>query len=772
MTKLKGLSTEAVQMRIQNHQANKQPKPELKTNKDIITGNIFTLFNLFNIVIAVALIAVGAYTSIFFMGVIVSNSSMFIIQEIRARNLVQNLNILVAPHVKVLRDGVIQTITPDDIVLDDVVYYEPGNQIAADSVVLEGSVETNESLLTGEVDPIDKNTDDTLLSGSFIVSGTCYAQVVHVGSDNYATKVTQQVSTQRRIASDLLNTFTSVTKLTSFFIIPIGALLFIQGFVFRHESLYQVVVNTASALLGMLPQGLVLLTTVTLMTAVLKLGKSKTLVQDLYAIEALSQIDVLCVDKTGTLTKGEMQVIDTLNLDVKFQFLMNHYVNYTHDNNATMLAIKHYFEPVETMQCIDTIPFASARKWASMTFDNQETLFIGAPEILMPNLDLPDVILNHRKLGARIILAASSYDVPADKTLPQSLHALGWIVIEDPLREDAHQAIDFFVNNGVNIKVISGDNIDTVLAIAQKAGVNTIQGAVDASTLTTPEALHEAIFKYNVIGRATPTQKLEFVKILQEGKNRVAMTGDGLNDVLALKQADVSIALGEGSDAALNISQIVIIDGMLSTLVDVVREGRQTINNITRSASLFYLRTILTISVAILAILINVRFPFIPFQVTLTNIFVGGLPSLLIMFELHDYKPKYTVLEHVVLYALPSALGIVTMWFILVLFNKPLGLDLKAIQSIVFFVNGVLSIHLIYRILTPLNRFRAFILALDIAGFLITSIVMHPLLELVSFTQHLLIILVVVVLISIPIVKLYARISKFFVTRHRLHQSA
>ncbi|WZU02517.1 hypothetical protein MGH68_06070 [Erysipelothrix sp. D19-032] len=266
MTKLKGLSTEAVQMRIQNHQVNTQPKPELKTNKDIITGNIFTLFNLFNIVIAVALIVVGAYTSIFFMGVIVSNSSMFIIQEIRARNLVQNLNILVAPHVKVLRDGVIQTITPDDIVLDDVVYYEPGNQIAADSVVLEGSVETNESLLTGEVDPIDKNTDDTLLSGSFIVSGTCYAQVVHVGSDNYATKVTQQVSTQRRIA-DLLNTFTSVTKLTSFFIIPIGALLFIQGFVFRHESLYQVVVNTASALLGMLPQGLVLLTTVTLMTS-------------------------------------------------------------------------------------------------------------------------------------------------------------------------------------------------------------------------------------------------------------------------------------------------------------------------------------------------------------------------------------------------------------------------------------------------------------------------------------------------------------------------
>ncbi|QIK69765.1 HAD-IC family P-type ATPase [Erysipelothrix sp. HDW6C] len=753
----KGLTQQDVQQRINQGAINTLPKPDIKTNGEIIRNNICTLFNLFNLVIAIALILVGAYSSILFMGVIISNTAIFIVQEIRSRNLVQKLNILITPHTKVVRDDSLIAIENEHIVLDDIVCFEAGNQISCDSSIISGFVEVNESLLTGEIDPIDKQPGDVLLSGSFVISGTCFAKVTHVGNDNYASKVTQSVKTERVISSDLLNTFTSVTKLTSYFIIPIGALLMTQSLLFRHETLYQSVVNTASALLGMLPQGLVLLTTLTLMSAVLKLGARKSLVQDLYAIETLSQIDVLCLDKTGTLTQGQMEVMHVEHLHPQFETYVSAYIHASSDNNATMLALRNEYRSDQSLPFDSIIPFASSRKWGAINFSNGHTFIIGAPDILLPSHKLSAKIQDFQNNGARILCAAlSDTPIAKDHMLPQ-LEAMAFVAIEDPLRPDAKEAITYFQDNGVAIKIISGDNIVTVGAIAKRAGVDVSTSPIDATTLTTPESMADAIMQTNVIGRATPQQKLDFMEILQENKNRVAMTGDGINDVMALKRADVSIALGEGSDAALNISQIVIMDGKLTTLVDVVKEGRQVINNITRSASMFYLRTILTIFIAIFAILLNVSFPFIPLQVTLTNIFIGGLPSFLIMFEVNHNKPTKTVIQHVMQYAFPNALAIIIMWLALIIFRKPLHLNSGDIQSLNFFVNAFLSFYMLYRIFKPLNKYRTIILIVDIIGFAIATLIAFPLLEIVNFTTSHLVILAVIIGCCIPLVEIIRR---------------
>ncbi|MDE8227836.1 HAD-IC family P-type ATPase [Erysipelothrix rhusiopathiae] len=764
MQNKKGLTTQQVKQLTQEGKVNRLPKPEIKSNAQIIFSNVFTLFNLYNIIIASALVYVKAWTSLFFMGVIISNTFMFIFQEIRSRNLISKLNIIISPKTTVIRDGERLELDNEDIVLGDLVYYEAGNQISADARIVDGSVEVNESLLTGEVDPVDKTVDAEILSGSFIVSGACYAEIIHVGKDNYAIKVTSAVKTNRVISSELLKTFKTVTKITSFFIIPIGAILLYQGLVLRGQAFDSVIVNTATALLGMLPQGLVLLTTLVLIGAVLKLGSKKTLVQDLYAIETLSQSSVLCLDKTGTLTHGVMKVIHVETLDEILYEYMSSYIENSSDNNATSTAIKNYFEVIPTqLKAVEQIPFSSARKWAGMNFSNNHSVLVGAPDILLPGTRIPEKVESLRRDGARILLICESLSpVHKDSSL-KGILPLAYIALEDPIRDDAYDAIQFFRENDVTAKVISGDNVETVAAIARKAGIENYQNVIDAQSLKTEEDLTEAILNCNVIGRATPNQKLDFVRILQEHGEKVAMTGDGINDVLALKNSDCSIAMGEGSDAALHISQIVVMDGQLSTLVDVVKEGRMVINNITRSASMYYLRTILTIFIAITAVVMNVPFPFIPFQITLTNMFIDGFPSFMLLFQPSYERPKERILNHVLRHAFPNAMTIILLWLFLNIWGTHFGLTTEVVQTMMYFINGYVSIGMIYRIYKPLNLYRTTVLIINVIGFGLATKLFWPLLELQPLSPEHAQFTAILLIVAIPIVIIIHKLALMYI---------
>lgn len=759
-----GLTLEEVRQKTLNNEINTLPKPEIKTNRQIIFGQVFTLFNLYNLVIAIALVYVQAWTSLFFVLIMITNMVMFTLQEIKSRNLISKLNIIISPRTKVVRDGEMIEIDNETIVLGDLVYYESGDQISADARILSGDVEVNESLLTGEVDPVEKNIGDTVLSGSFIVSGGCYAEIINVGLDNYAIKITSAVKTTRVVSSELLNTFTRVTKITSYFIIPIGFLLLYQGLIVRENSLEKIIMSSSTALMGMLPKGLVLLTTLSLIGSVIKLGSRKTLVQDLYAIETLSQASVLCLDKTGTLTLGQMKVIGVDVLENDYYQYISAYASYTTDNNATSLAIVESAVSYERTKLLlhDQVSFSSSRKWAGVNFVDAGAVLIGAPEILAPTISLPKHIEELRLGGARIILVAKSDEHVDKHSNFDNLILLAFIAIEDPIREDAYEAIRFFRENDVVAKVISGDHIETVGAIARKVGIENYEYVIDASKLKTEQDLEKAILSANVIGRATPNQKLRFVEILQSHKEVVAMTGDGINDVLALKKADCSIAMGEGSDAALHISQIVVMDGLLSTLVDVVKQGRMVINNITRSASMYYLHTVLCIVLSIIAIVMNVPFPFIPFQITITNMFIDGWPSFMLLWQPNYERPKETILNHVLRHSFPNALTIITLWLGLNLYGYRFGLDVPEIRTMMFYINGFVSIHMIYRIYKPLNTYRFVVLLVDVIAFPIATLIFWNWLELIPLDYETLRLTGLILLVSVPMTMIYNRLILFY----------
>lgn len=764
MRKFDGLSTQEVNKLIAEDKVNTLPKPEIKSNFEIVFSHVFTLFNLYSFVIALALLYVKAYTSLFFVGIIVSNTIMFSVQEIRSRNLINKLSIIVSPKSKVIRNGETVLIDFEHIVLGDYLFLEAGDQIPADSRVVDGYIEANESLLTGEVDPVDKRIDALVLSGSFVVSGQCIAVVEHIKMDNYAVRVTASAKKTRKIASELIFTFKKITKLTSLFILPLGGGLLYQGLVIQQQPFPDVIVNTATALLGMLPQGLVLLTTVSLMAAVLRLGTKKTLIQDIYAIETLSQVDVLCLDKTGTLTYGELKVIDTFKLDDKFDQAISNFLNYTIDRNATTLALKQAFDKSTDWLETSSVPFSSIRKWSAITFEKEGTILLGAPEILYPEYKKNPAMEAYMQGGARLIALAHYPEAISKEDNLKVLKPtpLGVVAIKDTIREDAYDSLKFFYENDINVKIISGDNPETVAAIAKEAGVENYIHYIDASTLITDEDLENAILNYNIIGRSTPDQKVKFVEILQNHNQKVAMIGDGINDVLALKQADCSIAMGEGSDAALHIAQVVVMDGNLSTLVDVFKEGRQVINSITLSASMYYLRTAVTIFMAVIAVALNVPFPFVPFQVTLTNMFVDGFPSFMILFEKNYNKPKESIIDHVLRHSIPNALAIITMWLVI---NLTSFMDPSKVASSMFFVTGFVSLHLIYRIYKPLNWYRAGVFVIDCIGFALGIALFWNWLQLKPLSMTEIKVTALICVLSIILVNVYLKIITIYLDK-------
>ena len=556
-----GLTEAEVLERKKRGQINIVEEKTVKSNWEIISGNVFTLFNLYNFLIAIALMSVGAYSNLAFMLIIILNICIGSFQEIHAKNMVAKLSVLTVSKVDVIRDGKEKSIGVDEVVLDDITILNMGNQISSDSVVIDGKIEVNESLLTGESDTIVKMPGDKLYSGSYVVSGKCYAKVEKVGKDNLAAEITLKSKKHKKVNSELLNSMRKVTRLTSFIIIPVGVLLFVQAFFFRDQVIKSSVVSTAAALLGMLPKGLVLLISISLATGVIKLAKKKVLVQDLYSVETLAHVDTLCLDKTGTITEGKMQVsnVETFNeeiMPISVNQALSAFVNEIGDNNGTFQALKEYFKGNDNFEVDYKNSFSSERKWSSISFKDIGSIIVGAPERLTAksNFEIKENMIEAQKQGKRVLLVGFSKDVVED-ILPD-IEIVAAIELSDPLRKNAKEMLGFFKGEGVTVKVISGDNPLTVSSIAKQAGLEDYESYIDLSTIESDDEIIDLVDEYSIFARVSPNQKSLLVQALQAKGHTVAMTGDGVNDVIALRQADCSITLPEASDVAKQVSQI------------------------------------------------------------------------------------------------------------------------------------------------------------------------------------------------------------------------
>ena len=726
--KYMGLSNEEVTQRVESNQVNKVPSEKTKSSFQIVLAHAFTWFNLTQFMIAFALFYVKAYLSLFFINTTIMNIGIQSYQTIRSKRMVEKLNLLINESSQVIRNGELISVSNDDLVTDDIIYFKTGDQIPSDSILLDENLEMNESMLTGESKAVNKKPGDEILSGSFVSSGHAYAKVIRVGVDNYAQKIMADVRKEKEVRSVLMDTFSRVADICGKIVVPIGAILLIQAYVIRENSLAVTVTTTATVLLGLLPKGLVLLASLSFAVSVFRLGRKRTLVQSIYSIETLSKVDILCIDKTGTLTEGVMSVDQVLYLEPesKVNDYIETYLSYSLDEDSTTNALKDHFKSVSHFEVKDKMGFSSSRKWGAMKFSENEFIFLGAPDFLIPNYDYPEAIIIAQKEGARILLVAkgeTSFD-------SNDLKPLAFIAIKDPLRFDAKDTLTFFNENEVKVKIISGDHIQTLLAVAIQAGIQEGDKAIDVRDVQSDDELEHAVMNYNVIGRASPYQKQKMIKMLQKNDLKVCMVGDGVNDVLALRSADCSVAMGAGSSAARQISQMILLDNEFSTMVDVVMEGRLVTNNISRSASMYYLRTMMTFVLAMIAIVTNTAYPFIPIQLTVMSMFVEGMPSSLITFETSAVKQKRPILKEVGRYIIPVAMTMAVIYVIILNLSDPHEIKI----TMMYYATVFLSFMLVYKVFQPLNWQRVAVFALSTVLLVTLSIVFSSYLNISNFS--------------------------------------
>ena len=733
---IQGLSQEEVEQRIKNGKVNKSGKDKLKTNWQIIRDNVFTLFNLYNLIIAIALVMVKAYTNTFFFAIIVLNVLIGIVQEIHGRNLVKKLSILTASKATVIRDGKQKEIGIDEVVLGDTILLKQGDQIPSDSYVIQGEVEVNEALLTGESDSILKGKEDKLLSGSYIVSGKCYAIVEKVGDDNFANQIVNATKQEKENNSELINSMKKVTKFTSWVIIPVGIILFVQAFFFREATIAQAVVASSAALLGMLPKGLVLLITIALESGVIKLANKNVLVQELYSIESLAHIDTICLDKTGTITNGKMSVSEIKIYNEKilphpFNNMLEAFVNGMDDTNSTFRALQEHFDGKTTYEKQDNVSFSSERKWSSISFKNEGTIVFGAPERLFQKSkdEMPARITDLQKDGKRVLGVAYTKEIISNDELPE-LQIVASIVLEDPLRKNAKEMLGYFKKQGIDVKIISGDNPLTVSNIAKKAGLEDYESYIDLSTISTDAEIVNLVDRYSIFARVLPHQKSIIVKALQAKEHKVAMTGDGVNDVIALRESDCSITLPDASDAAKQVSQIVLLNPDFSVLKDVLMEGRRVVNNITKVARIFFIKTIYSILLSLFCIVTNTGFPFIPIQITLIDLIIEGYTSFFITFESNKTPIIGAFLTKALTNALPFALAIMINIIILTIAGNIVGIPQTELTTMMYILIGFVSILAVQEVCTPFNKMHIFLFATTTIGFYVAALLFNKLLQL------------------------------------------
>ncbi|EPC6341779.1 cation-translocating P-type ATPase [Enterococcus faecalis] len=736
----KGLSTEEVAKQKELGLQNNYEENVAKSTKDIIFDNVMTLFNFLNFAIAVCLLFVGAYSNLAFLAIIIVNMSIGIFQEIHARNLVQKLSIVAKENVHVVRNGVQQEIDTKELVMEDIVIISAGEQVPSDMEVIDGKVEANEALLTGESDLIEKEIGDTLLSGSFIVSGQAYARVIHVGAENYAVKITQEAKVHKPIQSELVNSIRKVSKFTSWVIIPLGIILFVEAFWLRDAGIKTSVVASAAALLGMLPKGLVLLISIALTTGVIKLAKKRILVQDMYSIETLAHVDTLCLDKTGTITEGKMKVQKAIILHDKYEELfpqiIGSYLSESTDNNITMQAIRDHYEVSNRFGAKEVLAFSSERKWGAIEFPEIGTVYLGAPERLVDDSRLPEAVFTAQENGYRVLMLAIAEQQPLNETKMPYLEPLAILEIDDPIRQNAKETLAYLKEEGIDLKVISGDNPVTVSNIARRAGLPGYKSYIDLSTKTTEAEVREAVQQYTVFGRVSPQQKRTIVRELKDTEHVVAMTGDGVNDVLALREADCSIAMAEGDGATRQISNLVLLDSDFTTLPDVLFEGRRVVNNVTRVSSVFFIKTIYSFILSIICALTAIAFPFIPIQVTLIDLAIEGYPAFFLSFEGDKRKVVGKFLPTALKNASVNALLVVVNIIAVYLIGQNQGFSSLDTTTLMYYLLVGISCMAVVRACLPLNPLRIFLVFSTIIGIYVAAMLFHNILEIGFLTSQ------------------------------------
>ncbi len=806
-----GLTNEQVQERIAEGKVNVNENPNTRTYKQIILENTLTFFNFLNIALLVLVLFVRSYKNSMFMGIILINTVIGIIQEIRAKKTIDKLAILTESKTVVLREGKKWSISTEKLVLDDLIFLKTGDQVPADVKVLEGTVEVNESLLTGESDNLSKSQGDELFSGSFVTSGEACCQVIHVGKDNYASQITSEAKEFKRHNSELRNSLNAILKVISIIIVPLGAMLFYKQYMIVGDTLKDSVVNMVAAVLGMIPEGLVLLTSVALTLGSMVLATKKTLVQELYCIETLARVDTLCLDKTGTITEGTMKVEDvqlydtaqttvvqhtakfdpetgepvqnvsalkpevtvsaekengqiqeTVNLETVSQeerqklqeidHIMGNMMSVLHDQNATADALRKRFPSRSDLKLIHAIPFSSDRKYSGAVFEGRGTYLMGAAQFLFPegNEELLEHCSSYAQEGYRILVLAHSEQETKGTERPTGLEPLGLFLITDVIREEAPDTLAFFDSQGVDLKVISGDDPVTVSAIAKKAGLKNANHYIDATTIKTSEEMQRAVAECSVFGRVTPQQKKQMVQALQSQKHTVAMTGDGVNDVLALKEADCSIAMAAGSDAAKNIANVVLLDSNFGAMPHIVNQGRRVVNNIRSAASMFLIKTIFSVLLSLITIFFGDAYPFEPIQMSLISACAVGIPTFLLTQENNYNKIDHTFLRHVFMNAFPAAVTITGCVFTIMLVCQDVYHSNVMLNTACVLVTGWNYMSALRTVYSPLNTYRKVIIYGMQFAFFISAVVLQDLLTLGSL-EFGMIILVFVLMTFSPI---------------------
>ena len=668
-----GLTDEQVNSRIADKLVNYDTSVPTKSIKQIIFENFFTLFNFLNLFLGIAIFLVGSYKNATFLIIVIINTAISTFQEIHSKRIVDKLSVMAQSKVKVIRNGKEIELPINDLVLDDIVIFNTGNQIPTDCVILEGDVLVNESFITGEPDSITKLKGEMLLSGSYLVGGKCYAKVEHIAEENYTAQISSGAKYVKKVNSEIMKSLNKIIKWLTFAIIPIGALLFWNQMSLEGAVLKDAVVQTVAAVIGMIPEGLVLLTSTVLAVSVIRLSKSKVLVQELYCIETLARVDTLCLDKTGTLTEGRMEVSDLIIADKSTYFkdndkkqnlmelrnILANIVKNSDDENPTMQAMKERFsnDLTDEFEINNKVAFSSKTKWSGINFKDKGSFIVGAPEfVLGDEFNKYSEIIKNYSEDYRVLVVAHSENEFNNKELPNKITAIGLVLISDVIRKEAADTLKYFREQNVDIKIISGDNPITVSKIAKKLGLENAENYIDMSKLETFEEIEDAVTKYTIFGRVSPTQKKDLVVALQNKGKTVAMTGDGVNDVLALKTSDCSIAMANGSDATKNVSQLILMDSNFASMPKVVGEGRRTINNIERSASLFLVKTIYSSFLALLFLFMGQKFPFQPVHLSLIGVVTIGIPSFMLALEPNNEIISGRFLKNVIAKAIPTAL--------------------------------------------------------------------------------------------------------------------
>lgn len=757
-----GLTAQQVQEHRMHGWTNQPVDPPSKTTKEIIQENVFTYFNLIFLVLAVLLCLVGSFRDLTFLPVIVLNTLIGIIQETRAKKVLDNLTMLNAPHAMVIRDGKKSQINAEDLVVDDIVIFEAGNQVCADAEVCAGEVQVNESLLTGESDEVTKRKGDQLMSGSFIVSGQCHARLDKVGADSYISRLTLEAKAmQNTEQSEMIRSLDKLVKWVGVAIIPIGIILFIQAFVFQGEGFRSSVTSMIAAVIGMIPEGLYLLASVALAVSSIRLAQKKVLLHDMKCIETLARVNVLCVDKTGTITENTMEVQDVIPTKeyeegkmCPLSELLGDFTAAQSSDNITMEAMKRYFKIASGKKAVAKTGFSSASKYSSVTFE-EASYVLGAPEFVLKEQyeNYEEAISAHASKGARVLVFGTAKEEPDGKPLKEAVTPLAYVLLANPIRQEAKETFTYFAEQGVEVKVISGDNPLTVSEVAKEAGIAGAERYVDASTLHTEEEMRAAVLNNAVFGRVTPNQKRKFVQILKEEGKTVAMTGDGVNDVLALKDADCSIAMASGSDAAAQASQLVLLESDFSCMPEVVLEGRRVVNNIQRSASLFLVKNIFSFLLSLVSFVFMFTYPLEPSQISLISMFTIGVPAFFLALEPNKNIIKGHFLTNVFLKALPAALTDVLAVGALVIFGRTFGVSSADISTAATMLLSIVGFMILYTISAPMNVLRGVILGGCIVGLLFCSIFLNDLFAITGMTTKCVMLFVVFAIATEPVLR-------------------